>query len=85
MAEIIMYSTGYCPFCFRAKALLEHKQQRINEIRIDQHPGLRDEMISKSNGRTTVPQIFINGQHIGGCDDLHALDAQGTLDELLKG
>lgn len=84
MAEVIMYSTAYCPYCTRARALLEQKNVNFTDIRIDVHPELRDEMISKS-GRTTVPQIFINGQAIGGCDDLYALDAQGTLNQLLKG
>lgn len=84
MAEVIMYSTGYCPYCTRARALLEQKKVDFTDIRIDLHPELRDEMISKSGG-TTVPQIFINGQAIGGCDDLYALDAQGTLNQLLKG
>lgn len=85
MSAIIIYTKDYCPYCMRAKALLEQKKQPFTELRIDLHPQLRNEMITKSNGRTTVPQIFINGQHIGGCDDLHALDDQGTLDELLKG
>jgi glutaredoxin 3 len=85
MTAIIIYTKDYCPYCMRAKALLEQKKQLFTELRIDLHPELRNEMITKSNGRTTVPQIFINGQHIGGCDDLHALDNQGTLDELLKG
>lgn len=84
MADIIIYTKGYCPYCSKAKHLLEQKNQSYNEIPIDRHPELRDEMIEKS-GRTTVPQIFINGQHIGGCDDLHALEARGTLDALLKG
>ncbi|MGL6028735.1 MAG: glutaredoxin 3 [Legionella sp.] len=84
MAEVIMYSTGYCPYCTRARALLEQKKVDFTDIRIDLHPELRDEMISKSGG-TTVPQIFINGQAIGGCDDLYALEAQGTLNQLLKG
>lgn len=84
MAEVIMYSTGYCPYCTRARALLEQKKVGFTDIRVDLHPELRDEMISKS-GRTTVPQIFINGQAIGGCDDLYALEAQGTLNQLLKG
>lgn len=84
MADIIIYTKGYCPYCTRAKQLLEQKKQSYNEIPIDRNPELRDEMIEKS-GRTTVPQIFINGQHIGGCDDLHALEARGTLDALLKG
>lgn len=85
MAEIIIYSKDYCPYCVRAKNLLLQKKQTFTEIKIDLHPELRGEMISKSNGRTTVPQIFINGQHVGGCDDLYALEHQGTLDELLKG
>lgn len=84
MAEVIMYSTGYCPYCTRARALLEQKKVGFTDIRVDLHPELRDEMISKSGG-TTVPQIFINGQVIGGCDDLYALEAQGTLNQLLKG
>ncbi|KTD66815.1 MULTISPECIES: glutaredoxin 3 [Legionella] len=84
MAEVIMYSTAYCPYCVRAKELLQQKHASFTEIRVDVQPELRDEMISKS-GRRTVPQIFINGQHIGGCDDLYALDAQGKLDTLLRG
>ncbi|MCW8399748.1 glutaredoxin 3 [Legionella sp. PATHC038] len=84
MAEVIIYSTGYCPYCVRAKELLQQKQVSFTEIRVDVQPELRDEMISKS-GRRTVPQIFINGQHVGGCDDLYALDAQGKLDKLLRG
>ena len=84
MVEVIMYSTGYCPYCTRARALLEQKKVGFTDIRVDLHPELRDEMISKSGG-TTVPQIFINGQVIGGCDDLYALEAQGTLNQLLKG
>ncbi|WP_392537910.1 glutaredoxin 3 [Legionella sp. 227] len=84
MAEVIIYSTGYCPYCVRAKELLQQKQVSFTEIRVDVQPELRDEMISKS-GRRTVPQIFINGQHVGGCDDLYALDGQGKLDKLLRG
>lgn len=83
MANIIMYTKASCPYCIKAKELLQRKQQPFTDIRIDEHPELRAEMIAKS-GRQTVPQIFINDQHVGGCDDLHALDAQGTLDELLK-
>lgn len=85
MTEILIYSKDYCPYCLKAKDLLLKKQQSFTEVRIDVHPELRDEMILKSKGRTTVPQIFINSQHIGGCDDLYALEAQGTLDEILKG
>lgn len=84
MAEVIMYSTGYCPYCTRARELLNRKNIPFTDIRIDAHPELREEMILKSGNRT-VPQIFINGQAIGGCDELHALEAQGKLNELLKG
>lgn len=84
MAEVIMYSTAYCPYCMRARQLLESKGVSYTDIRIDDEPDKRDEMIAKS-GRHTVPQIFINGQPIGGCDDMYALEHQGRLDELLRG
>ncbi|HAU0830103.1 TPA: glutaredoxin 3 [Legionella pneumophila] len=83
MNEVILYTTGYCPYCIKAKELLDRKKVIYTEIRVDLQPELREEMIQKSGGRT-VPQIFINGQAIGGCDDLYALEAQGTLNELLK-
>lgn len=82
MANIEIYTKATCPFCHRAKALLQSKGAQFNEIAIDNDPKKREEMIERS-GRTTVPQIFIGGQHIGGCDDLHALDAKGGLDPLL--
>ena len=81
--SVIMYSTGYCPYCARARKLFEMKGVDYREIRIDDHPEKREEMIAKS-GRNTVPQIFINGQHIGGCDDMYALENQGKLDKLLQ-
>ncbi len=84
MAEVIIYTTGYCPYCVRAKDLLQQKNCSFTEIRVDLHPELREEMIAKS-GRQTVPQIFINGQHIGGCDDLYALEKLGQLNLLLQG
>lgn len=84
MADVIIYTTGYCPYCHDAKALLQKKNIAFTEIRVDIQPELRQEMITKS-GRRTVPQIFINGQPIGGCDDLYALERQGTLDQLLRG
>lgn len=84
MAEVIMYSTGSCPYCIRARDLLNEKNISFTDIRVDLQPELREEMIVKS-GRRTVPQIFINGQAIGGCDDLYALEAQGKLNQLLKG
>ena len=83
MADVLMYSTEFCPFCIRARQLLEAKGVVSTDIRIDEHPEKRDEMITKSN-RRTVPQIFINGHSIGGCDDLYALDQTGQLDKLLK-
>lgn len=82
MANIEIYTKATCPFCHRAKALLQSKGAQFNEIAIDNDPKKREEMIERS-GRTTVPQIFIDGQHIGGCDDLRALDAKGGLDPLL--
>ena len=82
MANIEIYTKATCPFCHRAKALLQSKGAQFNEIAIVNDPKKREEMIERS-GRTTVPQIFIDGQHIGGCDDLHALDAKGGLEPLL--
>ncbi|CEK09825.1 glutaredoxin 3 [Legionella hackeliae] len=84
MADVIMYSTAYCPYCSRARDLLDKKGVTYTDIRVDDEPGKRDEMIEKS-GRRTVPQIFINGQHIGGCDDMYELERQGHLDKLLRG
>ncbi len=84
MAEITMYSTAYCPFCTRAKALLDKKGRDYQEIRVDLKPMLRREMMERSNGAHTVPQIFIGDVHVGGCDDLFALERQGRLDPLLN-
>lgn len=78
-----MYSTSYCPYCIRAKQLLDSKGIYYQEIRVDENPEKKAEMIAKS-GRQTVPQIFINEQSIGGCDDLYALESQGQLNKLLK-
>lgn len=83
MAEVIIYSTTVCPYCIRAKGLLQRKGVAFREINLTEHPEQRDEMVEKANGRRTVPQIFINDQHVGGCDDIHALDAEGKLDGLL--
>lgn len=84
VAKVTMYSTQVCPYCIRAKALLARKGiTEINEIRVDLQPELREEMLARSNGLRTVPQIFINDLHVGGCDDLHALDHEGKLDPLL--
>jgi glutaredoxin 3 len=84
MVQVLMYTTGYCPFCEQARGLLQAKNVSFTDLRIDDKPELREEMMRKS-GRRTVPQIFIDGQHIGGCDDLYALDSQGKLDQLLRG
>lgn len=83
MAEILIYSTDYCPYCDRAKALLQSKQLSFTEINIEHNDVLRKEMMEKS-GRRTVPQIFINGQSVGGFDDLAELNRTGKLDVLLK-
>lgn len=84
MANIIMYTKQVCPYCVQAKNLLKRKGfDQVTEIDITQGNN-KDEMIQKSNGRMTVPQIFINNRHIGGFDDLYALDKAGELDEILK-
>ena len=83
MPKIEMYTKMMCPFCIRAKALLSSKGVDIIDIPAWMDKAKRTEMNERSGGRNTFPQIFINGQHIGGCDDLHALDAAGELDPLL--
>jgi glutaredoxin 3 len=82
--KVVMYSTGWCPYCARARALLERKGAAIEEIDVDARPGARTEMVTRS-GRRTVPQIFIGDTHVGGCDDLLELEASGRLDPLLTG
>lgn len=83
MPDITIYTKDYCPYCHRAKALLTGKGQRYTEVDIGKAPDRRPEMIERAGGRTTVPQIFIGATHVGGCDDLVALDAAGKLDPLL--
>jgi glutaredoxin 3 len=83
MAEVELYTTMYCPYCTRARALLQRKKVAFVDIDIAEHPDRREEMIRRAGGRRTVPQIFINGEHIGGCDDLVALDRAGGLDAKL--
>lgn len=83
MPDVIMYSTGFCPYCVRARMLLERKGVAFTEIRVDLQPQQRAEMIQRS-GRTSVPQIFIGEVHVGGCDDMYALENQGKLDPLLS-
>lgn len=78
-----MYTTMFCPYCSRARALLQKKGVGFVDIDIAEEPGRRAEMIERAGGRSTVPQIFINGEHIGGCDDLVALDRAGKLDAKL--
>jgi thioredoxin reductase (NADPH) len=78
-----MYTKTVCPFCDRAKALLKSKGMQWKEINLDEHPENRDEMIRMSDGRRTVPQIFVNGKGLGGSDDIHALDREGKLDAIL--
>jgi len=82
MAEIVIYTTRFCPYCVRAKHLLESKGVDYREIAVDGDRKLRQEMTDKS-GQRTVPQIWINDRHIGGCDDLYALQYAGQLDNLL--
>lgn len=83
MAEVTIYTTMMCPYCFRAKALLADKGVAFKEIDVGMDPDLRDEMTERANGGYTVPQIFIGDTHVGGCDDLHALDGAGKLDAML--
>lgn len=83
MKQVIIYSTETCPYCVRARDLLKSKDVSYTDIRVDEQPELRDDMISKS-GRRTVPQIFIGDEHVGGCDDLFALEQAGELDSLLS-
>ena len=83
MAKIEVYSSFFCPYCARAKSLLERKGVDFETIDVMEQPGRRDEMMKRAGGRTSVPQIFIDGEHIGGSDDLHALDRAGQLDAKL--
>lgn len=84
MAQIEIYTTMICPYCFRAKKLLDQKGVTYTEIDVMADGKLRAEMRERAGGRTSVPQIFINGRHVGGCDDLYALDRQGGLSPLLE-
>ncbi len=83
MAKIEVYSSIFCPYCARAKSLLERKGVEFETIDVMEQPNRRDEMVKRAGGRTSVPQIFIDGEHIGGSDDLHALDRAGKLDAKL--
>jgi glutaredoxin 3 len=83
-ARVLMYITAACPFCRSAERLLLEKGVRIEKVRVDLEPARRAEMVQRS-GRRTVPQIWIGERHVGGCDDLHALEREGRLDPLLEG
>lgn len=83
MSKIEIYTKAFCPYCQRAKMLFDAKNVNITEYKIDQQPELRPKMIARSDGGYTVPQIFINDKHVGGCDDLFALEAVNKLDDLL--
>ena len=83
MAKVEIYTTSYCPFCTRAKALLRSKGVAFEEIDVGGDPELREKMIGLAGGRRTVPEIFINGQIIGGYDELRALEYKGELDAIL--
>ncbi len=84
MADIVIYTKTHCPYCVKAKQLLNIKGVQYQEISVDDDPVAREKLMIKANGRKTVPQIFINDRHIGGCDDLMALNDAGGLDPLLK-
>jgi glutaredoxin 3 len=85
MPHIVIYTTATCPYCLRAKALLTKKQAAFEEIKVDSDYGKRAEMAALAGGRSTVPQIFIDGKPIGGCDELYELNDEGKLDALLAG
>ncbi|HET7197185.1 MAG TPA: glutaredoxin 3 [Burkholderiales bacterium] len=82
-APVLMYCTAACPFCQSAEHLLAQKGAAIDKVRVDLEPARRAEMTRKAGGRRTVPQIWIAGRHIGGCDDLYELERRGELDALL--
>jgi glutaredoxin 3 len=82
--DVVLYLAGWCPYCQRARGLLTKKGILFREIDVDDDPKLREEMKARS-GRRTVPQIFIGEKHVGGCDDLFALDESGGLDRLIQG
>lgn len=83
MAKVEMYMKTTCPYCLRAQRLLDSKGVQHEDYNVDLGGPKKAEMVQRAQGRTTVPQIFIDGRHIGGCDDLMALEQQGKLDELL--
>jgi glutaredoxin 3 len=84
MPKVTMYTTPICPYCVQAKRLLERKGVSYEEVDVSRDSDLRESMIAKAGGRFTVPQIFIGEHHVGGCDELYALDRAGKLDPLLQ-
>lgn len=84
MSDVVIYSSNYCGYCFRAKALLKKKNITFHEVNVDMNAKARAEMRSRSGGATSVPQIIIGGEPVGGCDELYALESAGKLDDLLK-
>ena len=83
MKKITIYTTSVCPYCVRAKALFDRKSLKYEEVNVEDQQE-RDKMIAKAGGKRTVPQIFIGSVHVGGCDDLYALEKDGKLDEILN-
>jgi glutaredoxin 3 len=83
MKKVVIYTTSSCPYCLRAKTLLERKHIEYEEINVEDNEELKQEMTTKAGGRKSVPQIFIADHHVGGCDDLYELDGQGKLASLL--
>jgi glutaredoxin 3 len=84
MVPVVIYTRNYCFYCDAAKDLLRRKNVSFTEINVSANPSQRGEMIQRANGRATVPQIFVGSTHVGGCDDIYALEAAGKLDPLLE-
>ena len=82
--QVTIYTTAWCPYCSAAKSLLKEKGAPFHEIDVEKTAGARAQMVQRAGGRTSVPQIFVGETHVGGCDDLYALDRSGKLDPLLK-
>ncbi|MDQ7011766.1 MAG: glutaredoxin 3 [Mariprofundaceae bacterium] len=85
MSKIEIYSGNFCPYCIRAKSLLKQRGLSFTEYNVQAEPGKRMEMLERARGARTIPQIFINDRHVGGCDELYALDRKGELDAWLSG
>lgn len=85
MPKVEVYSSPFCPFCYRAKKLLAAKGVAFEEIDVMMNPSRKAEMVERSGGRTSVPQVFVDGDYLGDCDGIHALDASGQLDARLYG